>query len=520
MRYADKRPPAGEIRSILSIKGSEKTMSTDLFIVGGDGDLALRKLYPSLYYLEINDCMPDSMRIIGTARTAQSQEEYHAKIKHWLKENIETELYSEAKWLSFSKKIYFAQGDATNHDDLKRIEKDFFDENNVLVTYLAIPPKIFGMVCMALHDCGLIKEDSRLIVEKPLGDSRESFLAINDELSKVFTEKQLFRIDHYLGKESVQNLLALRFANEFFEPLWNNKYIESIQITVTETVGVGNRWAFYDQTGATRDMVQNHLLQVLCLMAMEPPAALDAESVRTEKLKVLKSLKTITESDVFDRTVRGQYLRGTIGDKEVPGYLEEESDKYEVDANSHTETYVAIQCEIENWRWSGVPIYLRTGKRLNKKHSEIVIYFKQSHHNIFSVGNSERCRNKLIIQLQPDSGIRMQVNSKVQGLDAGIPLQDGFLKLDLDDQKGPMKHDAYSRLFFDVFRNDQTLFVSAAEVEAAWLWVDQIFSAWKAIGQRCEGYAAGSDGPERADRLVNACGENWYDGEYCPIGLR
>ena len=494
-------------------------MSTDLFIVGGDGDLALRKLYPSLYYLEINDCMPENIRIIGSARTGQTREEFHAKIKRWLQSSVDDKLYSEEKWQSFADRIYFAQGDATQPDQLKKIGAEFFREDAVQVIYLSIPPQIFGKVCRSLDTCGLVKPSTRLVVEKPLGDSRESFLAINAELSRVFTEEQLFRIDHYLGKESVQNLLALRFANDFFEPLWNNKYIDSIQITVTETVGVGNRWAFYNQTGATRDMVQNHLLQVLCLMAMEPPTALDAESVRSEKLKVLKSLKPITEDDVFDKTVRGQYVRGEVGGEVVPGYLEEESDKYEIDPNSQTETYVAIQADIQNWRWSGVPIYLRTGKRLNKKHSEIVVYFKQSHHNIFCDDTQPREPNKLIIQLQPDSGISLHVNSKAQGLDVGIPLQNGFLNLDLDDHSQVMKHDAYSRLFFDVFRNDQTLFVSAAEVEAAWLWIDQIFSSWETREQKCEDYVSGSEGPVRANKLVNACGQNWYDGEYCPIDL-
>ena len=492
-------------------------MSTDLLIVGGDGDLALRKLYPSLYYLEINDCMPEGMRIIGTARTGQTRDAFQAKIKTWLKKSVAPELYSESKWESFVSKIYFAQGDATKAEDLKRIDSEVFSADNSLVIYLAIPPQIFGPVCQALDASGLVEDSTRVVVEKPLGDSRESFLAINRELARVFSEKQLYRIDHYLGKESVQNLLALRFANDFFEPLWNNKYVESIQITVTETVGVGNRWAFYDQTGATRDMIQNHLLQVLCLMAMEPPSTLSADAVRAEKLKVLQCLKPITEVDVQARTVRGQYLAGTVDGEQVPGYLEEESDKYEIDPDSTTETYAAIVGEIENWRWSGVPIYLRTGKRLNKKHSEIVVYFKQSHHNVFKGQDNKRCRNKLIIQLQPDSGVSLHLNSKVQGLDAGIPLQNGFLNLDLDKHEEPMKHDAYSRLFFDVFRNDQTLFVSAAEVEAAWAWVDQIFDAWKNTGQQCEGYAAGTRGPSRADNLINAGGESWYDGEYCPV---
>lgn len=492
-------------------------MGMDLFIVGGDGDLALRKLYPSLYYLEINDSMPKDLRIIGTARTGQSQDAFLQKVHQWLKKSVDEKLYSEAAWQRFASKVFFAQGDATKVDDLKKIGQEYFSSDNVQVIYLAVPPKIFGGVCRSLKECGWVSSSTRLIIEKPLGDSLSSFQEINGELSRVFSEEQIFRIDHYLGKESVQNLLALRFANDLFEPVWNNKYIESVQITVTETVGVGNRWAFYDQTGATRDMVQNHLLQVLCLMAMEPPATLDAGSVRSEKLKVLKSLRTIDKHNVQDKTVRGQYRQGTVDGQSVPGYLEETSDKYEVNPNSTTETYVAIECEIQNWRWSGVPIFLRTGKRLNKKHSEIVVYFKSANHNIFSGNRQPREPNKLIIQLQPDSGISLSLNSKVQGLDAGIPLENGLLNLDFDDHSQPRKHDAYSRLFFDVFRNDQTLFVSAEEVEAAWQWIDNIFAAWQKVGQQCESYAAGTEGPERANLLLKSCSQKWYDGEYCPI---
>ena len=257
-------------------------MNTDMLIVGGDGDLALRKLYPSLYYLELNNCMPENTRIIGMARTGQTREEFLVKVKEWLKANVAAELFSEEKWESYSQKIFFAQGDATNAESLGKVREEFLGEGNQLVVYLAIPPLIFGKVCNALEGCGLAKETTRLVVEKPLGDSRESFIAINDELARTFPEKQLFRIDHYLGKETVQNLIALRFANDIFEPLWNSRYVDSIQITVSEEVGVGNRWSFYDQTGATRDMVQNHLLQVLCLTCMEPPAVLVADSVRAE----------------------------------------------------------------------------------------------------------------------------------------------------------------------------------------------------------------------------------------------
>ena len=486
-------------------------MKTDLLIVGGDGDLALRKLYPSLYYLELNDCMPEGVRIIGSARTGQTRQEFHAKIKTWLKKGVSEDLFSEDKWGSFADKIHFAQADATNPESLSGLKGEFFSEERTLVVYLAIPPLIFGKVCNALDECGLAGENTRLVVEKPLGDSRESFLAINEELSRTFPEDQLFRIDHYLGKETVQNLIALRFANDIFEPLWNSKYIDHVEITVSESVGVGNRWDFYNQTGATRDMVQNHLLQVLCLLAMEPPASLNAASVRSEKLKVLNCLKSISSKDVERFTVRGQYTRGVVDGKEVPGYLEEESEKYEIDPNSQTETYVAIQAEIENWRWSGVPIFLRTGKRLKTRHSEIVVQFKQTHHRIFDQNHTEHKPNRLVIRLQPDEGIRLRVMNKVAGLEAGIPLESGCLNLHFSDNSKPKTHDAYSRLLFDVLRDDQTLFVSAAEVEAAWTWVDQIFAAWNDTGMKAEGYPAGSLGPVGADELMARDGRTWHN---------
>ncbi len=485
-------------------------MNTDFLIVGGDGDLALRKLYPSLYYLELNDCMPDNTRIFGMARTGQSQDEFLGKVQKWLKENVAEELYSDEKWQSFAQKIKFVQGDATNSKSLCKMKDEHLGENSILIVYLAIPPMIFGKVTTALEGCGLAKPSTRLVVEKPLGDSRESFVAINNELARVFPETQIFRIDHYLGKETVQNLLALRFANDIFEPLWNSSYIDHVQITVTETVGVGNRWSFYDQTGATRDMLQNHLLQVLCLMAMEPPTELNADSVRTEKLKVLNSLRPIEPDCVEKLTVRGQYERGLVDGEKALGFLEEESDKYEIDPSSTTETFVAVQAELVNWRWSGVPIYLRTGKRLHKRHSEIVVQFKQRNHLIFDKKEHTGHKpNQLIIQLQPDEGIRLRVMNKVAGLDAGIPLEDGFLDLSFVDHK-KQKHDAYSRLLFDVMRNDQTLFVSAQEVEAAWKWIDQIFASWKEVDMKPQGYEAGSFGPQAADGLMEKTpGRSW-----------
>ncbi len=489
-------------------------MNTDLLIVGGDGDLALRKLYPALYCLELNECEPEYEKIIGVARTAHERDAFLAKVKTHVIANISESYFSEEVWQAFADKLCFVQGDATDVNNLVGIKDNVVGVDAVLVVYLAIPPMIFGRVVFALEKSGLVTSSTRLIVEKPLGDNRESFIEINNELTRVFPEEQLFRIDHYLGKETVQNLLALRFANDIFEPLWNAKYIDHIQITVSESVGVGNRWGFYDQTGATRDMIQNHLLQVLCLVAMEPPATLNAECVRAEKLKVLQCLKSFSSQDTKDNTVCGQYRRGIVNGEEVAGYLEEETDKHAVNPESQTETYVALQTEIHNWRWTGVPIYLRTGKRLQSQRSEIVVQFKQSHHQIFDQNHSEHKPNRLVIRLQPDEGIRMRIMNKVAGLEAGIPLESGCLDIQFGDGKNgnkDKKHDAYSRLLFDVLRNDQTLFVSAAEVEQAWRWVDQIFEAWKQTGMKPEGYMAGSFGPPSADVLIARSGREWHN---------
>ncbi|MFL0801635.1 MAG: glucose-6-phosphate dehydrogenase [Agarilytica sp.] len=489
-------------------------MNTDLLIVGGDGDLALRKLYPSLYCLELNECEPEYEKIIGVARTAHEREGFLAKVKTYVIASISEKYFSEEIWQVFAAKLCFVQCDATDANNLAAVKDNVVGQDAALVVYLAIPPLIFGRVVLALENSGLVTSTTRLVVEKPLGDSHDSFIEINKELTRVFPEEQLFRIDHYLGKETVQNLLALRFANDIFEPLWNAKYIDHIQITVSESVGVGGRRAFYDQTGATRDMIQNHLLQVLCLVAMEPPATLNAECVRVEKLKVLQCLKPFSTKDVGKNTVRGQYHRGMVNGDDVVGYLEEEQDKENSNSESDTETYVALQTEIHNWRWTGVPIYLRTGKRLQSQRSEIVVQFKQSHHQIFDQNHSEHKPNRLVIRLQPDEGIRLRIMNKVAGLEAGIPLESGCLDIQFGDGKSgkkDKKHDAYSRLLFDVLRNDQTLFVSASEVEQAWCWIDQIFEAWAQTGMKSEAYMAGSFGPPSADVLIARSGRAWHN---------
>lgn len=480
-------------------------MNTDILIVGGDGDLALRKLYPALYYLILNGCMPANTRVFGMARSHNDQSAFLAKVKEWLKENTGS-LYDEKIWADFSKCLTFVQGDSTKCDDLQRIKETHLqDESRDLIVYLAAPPMIFGKICTALDQCGLVRPTTRLVVEKPLGDSKASFLAINAEMRRVFPEKQIYRIDHYLGKESVQNLLALRFANDVFEPIWNSKHVDHIQIAVTETVGCGNRWDFYDQTGAMRDMIQNHLLQVLCLVCMEPPASLSAESVRVEKLKILRNLKPMSDDEISRNTVRGQYRAGVVGGKPVPGYLEEEEGGRESD----TETFVALKAEITNWRWSGTPIYIRTGKRLNRRHSEIVIQFKQNRTKLFAEQLTNNCANQLIIQLQPDEGIYMRVKNKKAGLDARLPLEDRSMDLSFADNAKSKKHDAYTRVLFDVLRNDQTLFVSADEVEAAWEWVDQIINGWSEKNKKPVGYEAGSNGPVEAIEMMARDGRRW-----------
>ncbi len=483
-------------------------MNTDILLVGGDGDLALRKLYPSLYYLVLNGCMPENTNIFGMARSHREHEAFVALVKEWLINNT-GKLYDEAMWEKFAPCLNYVQGDSTKPEDLTRIRDNHFTAGANLIVYLAVPPSIFGKICTSLETAGMTGDSTRIVVEKPLGNSKETFLAIDNEFSRVFKESQIFRIDHYLGKESVQNLLALRFANDIFEPMWNHRYIDHIQITVSETVGCGNRWDFYEETGAIRDMVQNHLLQVLCLLCMEPPASLDADCVRAEKLKILKCLKPITEHNAKEKTVRGQYRAGTIDGETVPGYLEEEE---ALGRPSDVDTYVAIKAEIENFRWSGTPIYLRTGKRLDKRHGEIVVTFKQNSSRLFKDQITGGCANQLVIHLQPDEGIRIRMKNKKAGLDARLPLIDRTLDLSFCEIAMAKKHDAYSRLLFDVIRNDQTLFVSQAEVESAWGWIDTMRDAWQKAEHHVEGYAAGSHGPAKADEFMSRDDRAWHNG--------
>ncbi|MEQ8516289.1 MAG: glucose-6-phosphate dehydrogenase [Chromatocurvus sp.] len=480
-------------------------MKTDMLVVGGEGDLALRKLYPALYALRCAQWIDADMRIVAVARKPLEQAAFTDLVSSWYSDQGGD--VASPEWRAFTGQLVYAPLDATGADAMAELRsRHLSDTGRDLVVYLATPPQIFAPVCHAMQAAGLVRANMRIVVEKPLGDDLESFRSINADLTAIFSEDQVFRIDHYLGKETVQNLMATRFANAFLEPLWNNRYVDNVQITVAESIGAGGRWDFYDRAGAMRDMVQNHLLQILCIVAMEPPAHLAPDDVRNEKRKVLSCLRPMDDHHVRENTVVGQYTAGAIGGNPVPGYLEEEG----ASAQSDTETFVAIKAEIDNWRWAGVPFYLRTGKRLQRRMAEIVVEFKDVPHSIFGTQMSPGCANRLVIRLQPDEIIRLEMLNKQPGLSEDLPLRS--VSLDLSFQgDGDAAPDAYQRLLLDVLRNNPTLFVRADEVEQAWRWIDRIQEAWARLRRRPQHYIAGSWGPSAAYALIARDGRSWYE---------
>ncbi len=374
--------------------------------------------------------------------------------------------------------------------------------------YLAVGPDLFAPLTERLGRHGLACEGCRVVVEKPIGkDGASARKAINDAIGKVFAESQIFRIDHYLGKETVQNLMALRFANALFEPVWNAAHIDHVQITVAETLGLEGRAGYYETSGALRDMVQNHLLQLLCLAAMEPPTSISADSVRDEKLKVLRSLKAITEDEAAQQTVRGQYRAGASSDGPVKAFVEELGKP-----KSATETFVAIKAEIENWRWKGVPFYLRTGKRLAARVSEIVVTFRQVPHSIFEAGAGPLTPNRLVLRLQPDEGVKLWLMIKDPG-PGGMRLRRVPLDMSFAESFDQRPVDAYERLLMDVVRGNQTLFMRRDEVEAAWAWIDPILDAWRQSGDAPKAYTSGTWGPSQAVALIERDGRTWHDSD-------
>ena len=483
-----------------------------MVIFGASGDLTARKLVPALYDLAAQRRLPLEFAVVGISRTALSHEEFREKLRKTLQEQRSGEV-SDDVWESFSNGIFYMPGDskkAETYGELKELLKRLDSERGTQgnrAFYLSSSPSLFPAIVENLGEAGLNEgEDggwSRLVVEKPFGRDLSSARELNAELQRYFDETQIYRIDHYLGKETVQNILALRFANGIFEPVWNQHYVDHVQITVAEDIGVGTRGAFYEEAGAMRDIVQNHVMQVLCLTAMEPPVTFDAESVREEKVKVLRAVRPIPEHEVEDYAVRGQYEGGWVWGEEVPGYREEKN----VDPESVTETFVALKVFVDNWRWARVPFYIRAGKRLPKKATEVAIQFHASPHTPFARDDTEGLEpNVLVIRVQPEEGLSLKIGAKVPG--TGFEVSSVNMDLLYGTAFLEEAPDAYQRLLLDLMLGDPTLFIRADEAEGAWKILDPVMHRWSEK-REVSFYPAGTWGPEEADALLERDGREW-----------
>ncbi|WP_439533577.1 glucose-6-phosphate dehydrogenase [Polymorphobacter sp.] len=477
---------------------------THLLLFGATGDLSRRMLLPSLYNLDAEGLLPDCLRIIATARSAHDDAAFRKIAAEALAQAIEPERLTDAVQARFLDRIHYVPLDATTIAGFDALGEAVPDKSNLAI-FLSTAPALFSPTIAGLASAGLAGPGARLALEKPLGDSLAASRAINDAVASAYPEAQTFRIDHYLGKEMVQNLIGFRFANTLFEPLWNAAYIEHVQITIAETVGLEGRTDYYDGMGALRDMVQNHMLQLVALIAMEPPVELDPASVRDEKVKVLRSLRPIDAASVATHSVPGQYAAGAVAGKPVPAYAED------LGQASSTETFVALKAHIDNWRWKGVPFYLRTGKRLPERSSTIVVQFRAVPHSIF--GAAPLQANTLVITLQPGENIRLEMMAKSPGLDRdglklrAIPLDIGLANAFAESRR----RIAYERLLLDLIEARQTLFVRRDEVEAQWAWIDAIRAGWAAAGHAPRHYAAGTWGPNAAIALTERDGVSWHD---------
>ncbi|THF58964.1 glucose-6-phosphate dehydrogenase [Ollibium composti] len=476
----------------------------DFIVFGGTGDLAERKLLPALYYRQRDHQFSEPTRIIGTSRAKLSDADFQAFARKAITDHVKADDIDEKELERFLARFSYVPADATTGAGFDALKKAVGDSDRIRAFYMAVSPSLFGDISHQLREHRLITPNSRIVVEKPIGRDLASARALNDLVGDDFGEQQIFRIDHYLGKETVQNLMALRFANMLYEPLWNSAHIDHVQITVAETVGLEDRVTYYDKAGALRDMVQNHILQLLCLVAMEAPSSMDADAVRDEKLKVLRALKRINGNEAPKLTVRGQYRAGASAGGPVEGYVEE------LGHGSDTETFVAIKAEIANWRWAGVPFYLRTGKRLATRVSEIVIEFKQIPHSIFGESAGNISPNQLVIRLQPNEGVKQYLMVKDPG-PGGMRLRQIPLDMSFAQSFHSRAPDAYERLVMDVVRGNQTLFMRRDEVEAAWSWVDPILKAWEQNGQDAQGYTAGTWGPSSSIALIERDGRTWHE---------
>lgn len=476
----------------------------DIIIFGGTGDLCRRKLLPALYHRFLDGQIHESCRIYAVARQDMDRSAFLAFAEEACKQG--TKDWKPSKWEHFSRQIYYLAIDATNKEaDWSQITQVLIRDGRPCLFYLATRPLIYVAICEALQAHGLNDSCSRLILEKPIGRNLQSARVINEGVGAVFPESSIYRIDHYLGKETVQNLLVLRFANTLFEPVWSRNTIDHVQITVAEDIGLEGRTSYYDRSGAVRDMVQNHLLQLLCLTAMEPPNSLDADDVRTEKIKVLKALKRFRTDTISQTSVRAQYGEGRVDGREVRSYLDTLAGD---NPSSQTETFVALKTEIENWRWSGVPFYLRTGKRMENRRSDIIIQFKPMPHRLFV--DADKIPNRLVIRLQPDEGVRLFMQVKEPG-PGGLRLKSLPLNLSYAENFTTRYPDAYERLLMDVVRGNLSLFMRRDEVEAAWAWIDNLLACWKESELPLHTYAAGTQGPLQAAELMNKDGREWWE---------
>lgn len=484
-----------------------------MIIFGATGDLTKRKLFPALYNLAKSKYLPDNFAVVGVGRQEISSEDFRSQLKGNLNEFIGKDIDKDLlKW--FEERTHYTGGDFADKKTfanlkklLKELDKQFDIPENYFF-YLATPPSLFGQVTEQVAEIGLTDEKDgwrRFIYEKPFGQDLESAKNLNTELGRILKESQIYRIDHYLGKETVQNILVFRFGNSIFEPIWNRNYIDSVQITVAEKLGVEQRGGYYDTAGALRDMIPNHIFQLVTLTAMEPPVSFEADAVRNEQVKILRAVQTFTPEDVLHSAVRGQYGEGEIDGKKLASYRNEPN----VNPKSNTETFAALKLSIDNWRWAGVPFYVRTGKRMPGKHSEIVVQFKKAPLMLFRDTPIERLTtNRIVIHIQPDEGITLHFGAKIPGPIVNM----GAVDMDFNyvDHFGEQISTGYERLLFDCMTGDATLFQRADMVEASWSIVSPVLDVWKAIPARdFPNYASGTWGPAEADELLAADGRKW-----------
>lgn len=485
-----------------------------IVIFGASGDLARRKLIPSLYNLQVHGLLAEGFAVLGVARSEKSDESFRKEMAKAMKEHSTLAL-DDGEWKKFEKCLFYQQADYSHPDTYKALKQRLEDFDNRLGTggnylyYLSVPPEVFDDITTALGESGLVREENgqwrRVIVEKPFGHDYDSAVELNRKMSTVLTEQQTFRIDHYLGKETVQNLLVFRFGNGIFEPIWNRRYIDHVQITAAESIGVERRGSFYESAGALRDVMQNHMLMLLSLVAMEPPTSLQGESVRREKTKLLEAVKIMAPEDVLKNAVRGQYGPGVVDGQQVPGYRSEEG----VDPQSNVDTYAALKLEINNWRWAGVPFYLRTGKRMHTRSTQIVIQFREAPLPLYGGSRMGRIGpNRLLIQIQPCEGITLQVRAKVPGptlRTAPVGLNFNYSNLGASPSTG------YETLLYDCMMNDATLFHRIDTVLNSWQVVQPVLDVWNNIPPReFPNYTSGSWGPEAAEELIERDGHTWW----------